>query len=136
MKILDLLGSVIKPIGKTIDDLVTSDEEKLILRNKLAEIETRAYLEALDYQKEFVQAQAKIITAEAQGESWLQRNWRPVTMLTLVGLVVSYFLGLAPQYLVDNPSQVEDLFGIVKVGLGGYVVGRSGEKIAKVWKGK
>jgi len=136
MKILDLLGSVIKPIGKTIDDLVTSDEEKLILRNKLAEIETRAYLEALDYQKEFVQAQAKIITAEAQGESWLQRNWRPVTMLTLLSLVCSYILGLSPQYLIDSPDQVDKLFLLVTIGLGGYIPARTVEKSVKTWKGK
>jgi hypothetical protein len=136
MQILNILKSVIEPIGKTIDSLVTSDEERLILRNKLVEIETNATFKLLDFQREIVQAQSKIITAEAQGESWLQRNWRPITMLTLLVLVVSYFIGLAPQYLIDNPTQVDNLFGIVKIGLGGYVVGRSGEKIAKVWKEK
>ena len=136
MQILNILKSIVEPIGKTIDSLVTSDEERLILRNKLAEIETNATFKLLDFQREIVQAQSKIITAEAQGESWLQRNWRPITMLTLLALVVSYFIGLAPQYLIDNPTQVDNLFGIVKIGLGGYVVGRSGEKIAKVWKEK
>lgn len=136
MQILNILKSVVEPIGKTIDSLVTSDEERLILRNKLVEIETNATFKLLDFQREIVQAQSNIITAEAQGESWLQRNWRPITMLTLLALVVSYFIGLAPQYLIDNPTQVDNLFGIVKIGLGGYVVGRSGEKIAKVWKEK
>jgi hypothetical protein len=30
----------------------------------------------------------------------------------------------------------EQLWGLIKIGVGGYVVGRSGEKFAKVWKEK
>ena len=55
-------------------------------------------------------------------------------MLTLVGLVVSYFFGLAPEYLINNPDIVEELFSIVKIGLGGYVIGRSAEKGIREWK--
>ena len=34
-----------------------------------------------------VERQADIIQSEAQSESWLTRNWRPLTMLTFVALI-------------------------------------------------
>ncbi len=134
MNLFNIVSDVIKPITGLIDKVHTSDEEKLELQKDIKKIEAELSFKLLDYQKELIQAQSKIITAEAQGESWLQRNWRPVVMLTLVGLVVSYFFGLAPEYLINNPDIVEELFSIVKIGLGGYVIGRSAEKGIREWK--
>lgn len=71
------------------------------------------------------------IRAEINSESWLSSNWRPLTMLTFVALICAYWFGFAPDYLVENPSVVSELFSLVKLGLGGYVIGRSGEKIVK-----
>lgn len=70
----------------------------------------------------------EIIKAEAQGESWLQRNWRPILMLTFGGLIVARWCG----FVAPNLSEAEylKLWSIVEFGLGGYVVGRSAEKIA------
>ena len=81
---------------------------------------------------EVLQTQAGIITAEAQGDSWLQRNWRPITMLWLSGLVGAHWLGFTPPNLSE--AQVVGLLDIVQVGLGGYVVGRSAEKVMKEYK--
>lgn len=134
MNLFNIVSDVIKPITGLIDKVHTSDEEKLELQKDIKKIEAELSFKLLDYQKELIQAQSKIITAEAEGESWLQRNWRPLVMLTLVGLVVSYFFGLAPEYLINNPDIVEELFSIVKIGLGGYVIGRSAEKGIREWK--
>lgn len=134
MNLFNIVSDVINPITGLIDKVHTSDEEKLELQKDIKKIEAELSFKLLDYQKELIQAQSKIITAEAEGESWLQRNWRPLVMLTLVGLVVSYFFGLAPEYLINNPDIVEELFSIVKIGLGGYVIGRSAEKGIREWK--
>jgi hypothetical protein len=48
----------------------------------------------------------------------------------LIGL---YFFGFAPEYLVENPEIVKELFNLLQIGIGGYIVGRSGEKIASSW---
>lgn len=74
----------------------------------------------------------KVILAEANGESWLQRNWRPLTMLWFTGLVGAHWLGYTPENLSENV--VLGLLDIVQVGIGGYVLGRSGEKIVREWK--
>ena len=73
-------------------------------------------------------AAADIIKTEAASEHWLASNWRPLTMLTFVVLIVARWFGWA----APNLSEAEyiKLWSIVEFGLGGYVVGRSVEKIA------
>ena len=79
-----------------------------------------------------LESAAKIVLAEAQG-SWLQRNWRPLLMVTFAALVVAHWFGLTAPNI---PESVQNsLLNIVMVGVGGYVVGRSGEKIADKFKG-
>lgn len=80
-----------------------------------------------------VERQADIIEAEAQSESWLTRNWRPLTMLTFVGLIVADWLGYSAPGL--TPELKEKLYDIIQTGLMGYIVARSVEKVAKQ-KGK
>ena len=115
--ILDIITKALPSITNVIDDLHTSDEEKLAAKNKLAAI-TNAM------QSDILKAQSSIITAEAQGKSWLQRNWRPISMLAFLVLVVCDSFGLLTFRLSD------DAWDLLKIGLGGYVVGRSAEKIA------
>jgi hypothetical protein len=52
-------------------------------------------------------------------------------------LLGMYWFGFAPDYLIDNPATVDQLFGLLKLGIGGYVLGRSVEKSVEVYsKGK
>ena len=69
-----------------------------------------------------------VIIAEAEGESLLLRNWRPIVMIWFSILIGSYWFGFVP---VNLPIQaIDGMFNLVQIGLGGYVIGRSGEKIA------
>ena len=61
------------------------------------------------------------------GKSWLQRTWRPITMLVFVGLIVARWLGWSAPNLGEG--EVLKLWDIVEIGLGSYVIGRSAEKI-------
>lgn len=71
---------------------------------------------------------AEIIKTEASSEHWLAANWRPITMLVFVTLIVCRWFGFA----APNLSEAEyiKLWSIVELGLGGYVIGRSVEKVA------
>jgi len=72
-------------------------------------------------------AQADIVKTEAASSHWLASSWRPITMLVFVGLIVARWFGLA----APNLSEAEylKLWSIVELGLGGYVIGRSVERI-------
>lgn len=82
---------------------------------------------------------AKIVLGEVQGQSWLQRNWRPILMLTIVGIVANNYV-LYPYLAMFGIKTTmlelpEHLWTLMKIGVGGYVVGRSTEKIAESLSG-
>ncbi|WP_062260372.1 3TM-type holin [Endozoicomonas arenosclerae] len=122
---LGWVGAVTGLIGKAIDKAVPD-------KDKAQQLKADITAELISLDKAELEQAGKIITAEAQGDSWLQRNWRPITMLTFTGLVVAHWLGWTAPGLSEE--QVIALLGIVKVGLGGYVLGRSAEKVAKEWR--
>ena len=126
--IADAVTGLVAPIANLIDSLVTTDKEKGELKLALAGAQIGFANQVLDYELKIQQMQADVIKAEAQGNSWLQRSWRPITMLTFVSLIVLRWLGLAASNL--SPELELELFSIVKLGLGGYVIGRSFEKVA------
>ena len=130
MNILGFIGEIFKPAANLIDSMHTSTEEKLILKNKLEVIENKITAKIIDYETKLLESKASIITAEATGQSWIQRNWRPITMLTFLGLVVCDSFGW-----LANPLAAE-AWTLLQIGLGGYVVGRSGEKIINQIKEK
>lgn len=72
------------------------------------------------------EASASIIQTESKGESWLQRNWRPVTMMTFLALISARWLGFSPPGMSE--AEVLAAWNLMELGLGGYVIGRSAEK--------
>ena len=123
MSIWSFLSGVAEPVTKLIDELHTSDEERLQIKAKLFEMQTAMEAKTMDYEARLLESKTKIITAEAQGASWLQRNCRPITMLTFLALVVADTFGLTTFRLAP------EAWTLLQIGLGGYVVGRSAEKI-------
>lgn len=73
-------------------------------------------------------AAADIIKTEAASSHWLASNWRPLTMIVFVLLIVARWFGWAAPGLSE--AEYLKLWSIVEFGLGGYVIGRSVEKIA------
>ena len=127
MSILSFLGGALKPITGLIDDLHTSDEERLTLKVALDKIEADLKVEGYKYDTALAEARSSIIIAEAQSQSWLARNWRPITMLMFGGLILAIATGLTD---VDDLAAVpEQLWRLLQIGIGGYIVGRSAEKI-------
>jgi len=124
MPILAFLSSLFGPITEIVTNLHTSDADKLTLQNKLVELQNQVSLKALDYESQLLAAKADIIKAEANGQSWLQRMWRPITMITFLVLVVCDSFGW-----LKNPLAPQ-AWSLLQLGLGGYVIGRSAEKVA------
>lgn len=114
------VSSAISPITNLIDKLHTSEDEKLEAKAVLLAMQTEIANRVLDYESQLVTAQSSVIVAEAKSDSWLTSSWRPITMLTLLALVV---IGFTTS--IEIPP---DLWTVIKIGLGGYVAGRSVEK--------
>ena len=106
--------------GKIIDRLFPDPAQRAQAQLALMELAQRGELTELT-------ERASIVRAEAASEHWLAATWRPLVMLTFCGLIVARWFGLAAPGLSE--PEVLKLWSIVEFGLGGYVVGRSAEKI-------
>lgn len=115
-------GNVLKDLLGGLDKLFTSKEEKIKAEALIKEI-------ILSKQLELQRMQADIIIAEAKG-NWLQRSWRPILMLAF-GFIVIYVKFLAPLFDLKIPELENEFWNLLQLGIGGYVIGRSAEKISK-----
>ena len=130
--LLPVLGPI---VGDVIKRVLPEDKDKR------AEIEREINMALLGNSAAIEQAAASVILAESKSEHWITATWRPILMLTITAIVGWNFL-IAPlielAVLLSTNDQVplsiplpEQLWNLLMIGVGGYVVGRSGEKIAK-----
>ncbi len=133
-------GALAGPAGSAVGTVIAralgvaaepGDVAKALQQDPASALKLRG-IEA-DLEATLIEGRTQAVTAEARGESWLQRSWRPLTMLWFVLLIGAHWLGLTADTLTE--AEVVLVLEIVKVGLGGYVVGRSAEKITKTATG-
>ena len=115
--------SVVSPI-KSVADAVSGVVERLTLpAREKKQLEADVLRLLLEREQELIQAQAVLLQEEEKG-NWLQRSWRPLVMLTFAAVILmGTFTNIS---ILSDTSRFWDL---LEIGLGGYVVGRSGEKI-------
>lgn len=63
-------------------------------------------------------------------DTTLQRSWRPLVMLVFA-FIVLYSKVIAPLFNLPIAPLEPQFWTLLELGLGGYVIGRSLEKIAK-----
>jgi len=114
-----------------IDKLIPDKQAQADAKLKLLSLQQSGDLKEIE-------ASMNVIVAEAKSEHWITSAWRPITMLVFVAIVannyilypyISLFWDSAP--ILDIPPQLWDL---LKIGIGGYVVGRTVEKSVKTFK--
>ena len=124
------IGSVFKDVREAITGKAIEDPDKkaeLLMKLKEAELATQ-------------QMQAKIVETEAGSSHWITSAWRPITMLVFVSIVANNYI-LVP-YLqafglhVPTLQLNDEMWNLLKIGIGGYIVGRSAEKVVSNIKGK
>lgn len=122
MGLLDFLkSSTIEAVGNVVDNVFTNDEEKSEAKKQLTEV----VLKSLN---DVAAVQGEVIKTEMKG-NWLQKSWRPLMMLAFGVILICKWFGLTNDSI---PLELElQLLDIVKLGLGGYVIGRSVEEVAK-----
>ena len=118
-----LLNTVFKTIEKSVPDKNLQEKLKADLNMQLLTSGT-----------EELKASARIVEAEAKA-GWFASSWRPLLMYILIGiLVLNYIISPIVLALFSKKIGIElpsDVWTCLNIGLGGYVVGRSGESIAR-----
>lgn len=129
---LGLIETVTGVVGKVLDRVIPDTAA----RDKAKAEFSAAMLSSVG---EIQKAAASIVLAEANGQSWLQRNWRPMLMV-LFGFIIANNHVIVPYaamfgVIVPILAIEPDMWDLLKIGVGGYVVGRSVEKAAATFKG-
>ena len=125
-----IIGGLLTRVTSLVSEFVEDKDRANELSAKLQMLIHGEAIKLLDAQKE-------VLVTEMQG-NWLQKSWRPILMLTVVAIVANnYVLFPYLNMMFGAGIQLElpdKLWQLLTIGVGGYIVGRSGEKIAKSWK--
>lgn len=132
---IPIIGDVVKGIIGIIDKAVPDKDLAEQLKAQVTQ-----QMMSLDYSafETEISKRAEIIVAEAKGESWLQRNWRP-GLMALFGLIIANNYIIYPYLSLFSVKSMAleippDMWALLKIGVGGYVAGRSAEKVVALWK--
>lgn len=75
--IVDSASSLVSAVGNAIDANVTSDEERLSLKNQITQILSQSDIA-------FRQSATEFAKADMASDSWLSKNIRPMAMIAVV----------------------------------------------------
>ena len=123
-------------VGGVVNHFFPNPED----RAKAMELEAQIQIALMDQMSKQGQNLSNMILAEAQAQSWLARNWRPMTMIAFLGVILhdvvlvdylNMFVDDVAFKLAGIPSELWD---IMLAMFGIYAAGRSGEKMVKEWK--
>ena len=118
------IAGVTNLVGQFIED-----------KDKANELETAIKRKLLSLEQSVIDAQKEVIVAEATSQSFIARNWRPIMMLTFVFIIANNYIFFPYISLFGGTAMVleipPDMWGLLKIGGGGYVMGRSGEKMVE-----
>lgn len=122
-----LVGPVTTLITSVLDRIIPDPAQAAQAKLQLLELAQKGELAQLAADSDLTKAAASIVQSEAASSNWLASSWRPITMLVFVVLIVARWFGWAAPNLQE--AEYLKLWDIVQLGLGGYVIGRSAEKI-------
>lgn len=125
-KLIQLItGGLIKDVGKVIDDLTTTDEERLAAKQKIEELLEQADKDAQDQVTERWRL-------DMNSDSFLSKNIRPLVLvyLTFIFTVLSFFDGNIGGFQV-NETYIPIFQSLLITVYGAYFVGRTWEKNKK-----
>ena len=140
-KLLQFIGGLFDPATKLLDEIITSKDEKQQNLNKLIElkkdmmnIQSEVTNKVLKYESQVVTAKSSTLTAELTGNK-LQKSWRPILMLAF-GSIIIYQFFIGPLFGLNVIEFLPDRFWtLLELGIGGYIAGRSLEKIVPTVSG-
>lgn len=121
---------LIKGVVDVVDRFVTTDKEKLEAQRAIADVERAFQIRVAEIGAEMAKTQASVIQSEIESQSWLARNWRPILMLVFTYIIAHTFV-FVPLFGLDPVTIPDDMWDLLKLGMGGYVAGRTVEKVAE-----
>jgi hypothetical protein len=118
-------GELVKSVGGVIDNLHTSEDEKLAAAQKVKEL-------IASYEIEMEKQVTSRWDADMKSDSWLSKNVRPMVLIFLVvSTVLMIFIDAGTIKFVVEPKWTDLLQIVLITVIGAYFGGRSLEKTKK-----
>ena len=118
-------ADLVKGVGGVIDDLHTSEEERLAAEQKIKEI-------IANYEVEMEKNITSRWEADLKSDSWLSKNVRPMVLIFLIVCTMLLIFIDAGALNFEVKSSWVDLLQLVLITvIGAYFGGRSLEKVKK-----
>jgi hypothetical protein len=132
---LPMLGAI-APLAKILFSTIEKSVPDKDLQEKL---KAQLNQQLLQSSTEELKAAASIVEAEAKA-GWFASSWRPLLMYVLIFILVwNYVIGPVIKVFTGAIISFElpgDVWTLLNVGLGGYVIGRSAESVARTMANK
>ena len=136
--LINIGKNLINPVKGLIDEIFTSDEEKMNFKVKLLELENDLNKVVIEAENKLIEAKRDILVAELKGDLWIQKAWRPLLMMTIIAIVANNYLVFPLLGIFFEKVQMIDLpdklWNLLVVGVGGYIASRGFEKVKGVKK--
>ena len=127
LPVLQAVAPLAKILFNTVDKAVADKDLAAKLKADLQTQMMQSHTQELT-------AAAKIIEAEAKA-GWFASSWRPLLMYVLIFILIwNYVLGPVILFFFKASITIQlpgDVWTLLQIGLGGYVVGRSAESVAR-----
>ena len=118
-------SELVKNVGQVVDNLTTSDQERIEAKNKLEAV-------IMDYESKMQQEVTARWTQDMNSDSWLSKNIRPLTLIFLVvSTVVLIFIDAGVIDFNVEESWINLLQITLLTVIGAYFGGRSYEKVKR-----
>ena len=127
---ITLLGAIISGVGSAVSGFFGFKAQQSANITEALKVVNDINSSSADKEK----AIAGVVMAEASSSSWITASWRPLLMVVLSIMVVSYFLGFTtPNLLIPMPenSAIAKLFDLLMIGVMGYMPLRSFDKLVQ-----
>lgn len=120
---MPILSGILSAVTAAITGFFSSKNKKLESIDKGIDLAS----EVGSNDAEAARASGRVLQSVFASDSWLAKNWRPITMSIFVGLLVARWFGYSPPNMSE--AEIIKMYDLIELGLGGYIGGRSLEKI-------
>lgn len=127
------VGAVVDSVGKIVDTLHTSDEEKLRVQFELSKLKAETELKAQDIELQYNKELTSRHSADMSSDSWLSKNIRPLALIYILTMYSLLSISSGFEFEVtESYVQLLGQWGMLIMSF--YFGGRSVEKVVDIWK--
>ena len=133
--ISESVGKLIETVSDTVDKFVTTDEERLKLKQAIDKDLMDFKIKILDNAESYEQEITKRLQADMTSDSWLSKNIRPLTLISILTMysVFSITSGNIGKFqIAESYVKLLGEWGMMIMSF--YFGGRSLEKVVSIWK--